>query len=74
MATGSKIDMELKTKPGKEPRPTELLKATEVAEILIVDVRTVWRYASLGTLKPKRLSTKATRFRRGDVDRFIDGY
>jgi excisionase family DNA binding protein len=63
---------------GADPRRTEvsedkrLLTARQVADWLNVSVRTVWSLRSAGTLKATKVGPKATRFRREDVQKFID--
>lgn len=47
---------------------TELLTAKEVAAVLRVDIRTVYRYAERGTLTPVRVGNGTLRFRRADVE------
>lgn len=49
-----------------------LLTAAEVATYLRVDVRTVFRYLAAGKLKGRRLGSRTLRFRKEDVERFID--
>ena len=51
--------------------PTELLKATEVAEKLLVSTSTVWRIADRGELRRVRFGPQAVRFLRADVEALI---
>ncbi len=51
----------------------DLLTAREVAHCLSVSSRTVWRWTALGILPaPVRPSRRATRWRAGDIRRFLD--
>lgn len=49
-----------------------LLKAPEVARVLGVDVRTVWRWASSGTIPAPLRIGGTTRWRRSELDAFLD--
>jgi predicted DNA-binding transcriptional regulator AlpA len=52
----------------------ELMTAREVAHCLAVSVRTVWRWTALGLLPaPVRPSRRSTRWRRGEIRRYLDG-
>lgn len=51
---------------------TMLYTVQEVAEILKVDPRTVYRYINNGQLDAVRLSARKTRIRRQDLLHFID--
>jgi excisionase family DNA binding protein len=57
------------------PAERLLLSAPEVAGCLGIGVRTVWRLVATGELPaPVRLpGTRATRWRRADLDRFVEG-
>ena len=48
-----------------------LLKADEVARILDVSVRGVYRWATCGHLASIRLSDRSVRFRVADVEAFV---
>jgi excisionase family DNA binding protein len=48
-----------------------LLRVREVAEILGVSVRTVWRLVSDGTLAQPVAIGRSKRWRRSDIDAFI---
>ena len=50
-----------------------LLRAPEVARMLAVDTRTVWRWASAGVIPGPLRIGGATRWRRADLDAFLDG-
>lgn len=64
--------MVAKAKGKAKDVPAALLNVADVAEILGVDRRTVFRYISSGKLKARRLSPQTLRFKREDVDAFID--
>lgn len=49
-----------------------LMTAADVAARLQVDVRTVRRWEAAGKLKARRLGRRTVRYRREDVERFID--
>lgn len=49
-----------------------LLRACDVARLLACDERTVWRWASAGTIPPPIRIGGATRWRRADLDDFLD--
>jgi len=49
----------------------KLLTYADVAEMLAVDVRTVYRLRSAGKLRPVTLGPRIVRFRREDIDRII---
>jgi excisionase family DNA binding protein len=57
--------------PVRDP-DTVLYTVQEVAEILKVDPRTVYRYINEGVLDAVRLSARKTRIRRNDLLNFID--
>lgn len=48
-----------------------LLKSRDVARLLSCDERTVWRWASAGTIPGPIRIGGATRWRRADLDAFI---
>lgn len=50
----------------------KLLRAPEVAEMLAVSTRLVWRFRSEGKLPSVKIAG-ATRFRLGDVRKMIEG-
>lgn len=50
------------------PTTVELLNVREVAEILGVSQRTVWRWVDQGRLRTVRVGPKLVRFRRVDLD------
>lgn len=53
---------------------TNLLNVREVALVLAIGRSTVWRYVKLGLLpQPIKLSAGATRWRRSDIEGFING-
>jgi len=55
-------------------RPGALLSAKEVAVWLSIDVRTVRRWTVAGKLPPPiRLGRRSTRWRAGDIQKFLDG-
>jgi predicted DNA-binding transcriptional regulator AlpA len=50
-----------------------MLSAVEVACWLSINVRTVWRWTSRGILpRPHRLGRRSTRWRAGDIQKFLD--
>jgi predicted DNA-binding transcriptional regulator AlpA len=52
---------------------SDLMTARDVARCLSVSERTVWRWTRLGILPPPvRPSRRSTRWRAGDVRRFLD--
>jgi len=50
-----------------------LLKAGDLARLLSCDERTVWRWASAGTIPPPIRIGGCTRWRRADLDAFLQG-
>lgn len=50
---------------------SSLLTRREVAELLRVTPRTIHTYERAGKLKPVRLSGRAVRYRRSEVEAFI---
>jgi excisionase family DNA binding protein len=51
-----------------------LLTVSDVAEILCIGVRTVWRWAALGKIpKPVRLSRKTLRWKASQLQAYLDG-
>jgi predicted DNA-binding transcriptional regulator AlpA len=49
-----------------------LLRAADVARLLSVSVRTVWRMRDAGQLpRPVRVASKMVRWRRSDIESFI---
>lgn len=50
-----------------------LLKAGGVSRLLACDERTVWRWASAGVIPPPIRIGGATRWRRADLDAFLEG-
>jgi predicted DNA-binding transcriptional regulator AlpA len=56
------------------PGPSLLLSAPDVARLLRVSVATVWRMRSAGRLPPAvRVSAGAIRWRRSDIEKFVQG-
>lgn len=55
-------------------REKMLLTVAEVAELLTVSTRTVWAWVADGTLpEPMRKGKRWTRWRRKDVEAFLEG-
>ena len=54
------------------PEPADLLTAAEVADLCRVTKTTVFRWVAAGDLEALRLGARVIRFRRTDLDRFID--
>ncbi len=51
---------------------TQLLRIEQVAELLSVGERTVWRWASAGRIPaPLKLSNKVVRWRQADIDEYL---
>jgi predicted DNA-binding transcriptional regulator AlpA len=51
----------------------ELLKASEVAKLIHISVRTVWKWTSVGILpRPFRLG-HITRWRKRDIEKYLGG-
>ena len=48
-----------------------LLKADEVADLLAISVRSVWRLASRGELPPPIEIGRSKRWRRDDIEKFV---
>lgn len=49
----------------------EIMRAKEVAEYIGIGHSTVWLYCKRGLLKPIKLSSRVTVFKKSDVDAFI---
>lgn len=49
----------------------QLLKAAEVADILGIGVRTVWRYAETGQIPAPQTIGRLKRWRRHEIEDFI---
>ena len=49
-----------------------LLRAPEVARLLAVDTRTIWRWVSAGVIPAPLRIGGATRWRRADLDAFVE--
>ncbi len=64
----------MRSKPAKDDElPDLLLNVTEVAEILSLSRRSVWRYAAAGKLpRPVRLNRHTVRWRASDIQRHLD--
>ena len=52
--------------------PQALLKAPDVARLLSVDARTVWRWASAGVIPAPLRIGGTTRWRKSDIDSLIE--
>jgi predicted DNA-binding transcriptional regulator AlpA len=53
--------------------PERLWSVKEVAEILSLSPRSVWRYVALGKLPPPiRLGARSVRWRASDLQRYLD--
>lgn len=52
-------------------RKTRFLTAREVAAILSITERTVWRMVARGQLSPAKISRRLTRFRAEDVETLV---
>ena len=50
---------------------TRFLTAREVAEILSITQRTVWRMVERGQLTPAKISRRFTRFRAEEIDSLV---
>ena len=57
-----------------QQRPEEYLRQADVAKLLGVTSRTVQNYRAKGLLKGLRVSDKFLRFRRSDVDAFLEKF
>ena len=55
-----------------EAKQDALFKAAGVARLLNCDERTVWRWASAGVIPPPIHIGGCTRWRRADLDAFIE--
>ena len=67
MTTASRVDA-----ISSESDPCQLLRVSEVAAMLGVHTRSVWRLASNGTIpRPVRLSLRLVRWRRADLERHL---
>jgi len=53
-------------------QPVSMLKLEDVASMLNVSTRTVRRLAVRGILHPLAISARCLRFRRSDVERYIE--
>lgn len=51
----------------------QLLAAPQAAEYLSIGVSSLYRLAQSGALRPVRIGPKTTRYRRVDLDAYIDG-
>lgn len=49
----------------------EIMRAKEVAKYIGIGLSTVWLYSKRGLLKPIRLSSRVTVFKKADIDAFI---
>ncbi|GHE05563.1 hypothetical protein GCM10008024_36910 [Allgaiera indica] len=57
----------------KQPLPSGLMSATDVAEHFGCGISTVWRWAKIGVLpKPVKIGG-STRWRRADIEAVING-
>ncbi len=56
-----------------EHLPDLLLSVNEVAELLSVSPRSVWRFAAAGKLpRPLRVGGRSARWRASEIQRFLD--
>lgn len=63
-------------KPERDVTPKttncQLLSVSEMAKLLRVSPRTVWRLSTMGTIpKPVRLTTKLVRWRKVDLEDYL---
>lgn len=62
----------MKEEPSHPHALAPLLRAGEVARVLNVSVRAVYRWGESGQLKAIRLSDRSVRFRVADVESFVE--
>ncbi len=56
----------------KEQTPQKYMRAKEVANYMGIGLSTVWHYAKIGTLTPKKLSPRVTVFSIEEIDNLIN--
>ena len=68
------VSMNQHTSPNDENRQQPILiAAAEVARLLGISIRTVWRMRDAGTLpQPLRLGNKLVRWQRGDIANYLN--
>jgi excisionase family DNA binding protein len=60
------------TERANAPVPPELLKSTEVAQMLSIGTRTLWRWSRSGKMpRPIRIADGTVRFRRTEILEWI---
>jgi len=63
----------LKGNPRAQSRPKTMLTTSEVGQLLGIHVNTVRRWSNSGVLRAHRISSRGDRrFRREDIDRFLE--
>jgi excisionase family DNA binding protein len=60
------------TERANAPVPPELLKSAEVAQMLSIGTRTLWRWSRSGKMpRPIRIADGTVRFRRAEIQDWI---
>lgn len=67
MSDETKTEIEQKYNTGKK-----YMRAKEVSEYLCIGLSTVWHYANIGKLTPKKISSRVTVFEVAEVESLLD--